>query len=57
MLLASFGFLPSAVLVIRWLAVLVCLLVPMSVGRFRPAVCYARILWIAFVAVAGAASP
>lgn len=35
----------------------VCLLVPMSVGRFRPAVCYARILWIASVAVAGGASP
>lgn len=28
-----------------------------AVGRFRPAVCCARILWIAFVAVAGAASP
>lgn len=28
-----------------------------AVGRFRPAVCGARILWIAFVAVAGAASP
>lgn len=36
---------------------LVCLLVPMSVGRFRPAMCYARILWIASIAVVGAALP
>lgn len=34
-----------------------CLLVPMVVSRFRPVMFDARILWIAFVAVAGAASP
>lgn len=33
------------------------MLVPMSVGRFRPAVCDARFLWIAFLTVAMAASP
>lgn len=28
-----------------------------AVGRFRPAMCGARILWIAFATVAGTASP
>ena len=56
-LLASFGFLPSAAFVSVWDSGGCLLACSYAVGRFRSAVCCARILWIAFVAVAGAALP
>ena len=56
-LLASFGFLPSAALVSVWDGGGCLLACSYAVGRFRPAVCGARILWIAFATVAVAASP
>lgn len=56
-MLASFGFLPSAAFIGVWDSGGCLLACSYAVGRFRSAVCGARILWIAFIAVAGGASP
>lgn len=52
-LLASFGFLPSAALVSVWDGGGCLLACSYAVGRFRPAVCDARFLWIASLRLPG----